>query len=660
MNYMPFSIQDKLERIQQDHIKGDFLNSIAELDELLKKEEITIEERIKAKILKSQIVNALTTLGYEHSSFDYGMKLAQEVIRESRDIKDKNLKFDSLLNLELNYFNLNKWQELQKLYAEIIQMFDELEPSKDLDYLKRKAQIITIKGIIPLLRTYSGESATEEELEKGFQILIEGEKFCEKNNLSIYQLSILANIGFILTNRGELDSALEISQKMVDICKGAKNKLAIAYSLDFLAQSYYQKNDYKKFYELSKERLVIAEELEIEGMIANTYNNIGLYYLVIGEYDEALNYYTRSLEIYQNINRENAIAITQEKCGYVYFLKGDFDKAIEFYDKAYPVLKENQPQQWYEIFSGFAAVYIQKGELDRALEFLYQLMTIHKGMQNLLGISYVLSEQGMIYWQKGMKEQALSFIQESLEIRQKISNKALVSASLSYLIQFNVELNNIKEARKYFESLDLINEEIKNKHVSQNHKYSEALILKTSSNLRDKVKAELLFEQLVEEDILYPILIQVLLHLCDILLLEMKETNEPEVLKKIYKHVNRLQELSEKNKSHVLLVETLRLKAQLSLLEFDVEEARTLLLDAQNIAQKNGLDRLVLTLLKQQEDLIKQSIELKKLEKTSSSISHRMSVVKLEDTVENIKRTSLTKTISREEEVSRKLFSIQI
>ncbi|MCG3260751.1 MAG: hypothetical protein H7644_13445, partial [Candidatus Heimdallarchaeota archaeon] len=74
----------------------------------------------------------------------------------------------------------------------------------------------------------------------------------------------------------------------------------------------------------------------------------------------------------------------------------------------------------------------------------------------------------------------------------------------------------------------------------------------------------------------------------------------------------------------------------------------------------NGLDRLVLDLLKQQEDLTEQSIDLKNLEQTSSPLSHRMSVVKLEDTVEEIKKTSLTKTISREVEVSKKLFSIQI
>lgn len=657
---MATPIQKELEKILQELISGDFLNSVDKLDKLLKKEEITKEERVKAKILKSEIVDSLAFLGYEQSSFDYGMKLAHEAMQESRDLKDKNLKLDSLLNLGFNYFYLNKWQELQKVYDEIISMFDELEPNKDLEYLKRKAMIFIFKGVTPLLKTYAGERVTEEEKEKCFQYLIEGEEFCEKNNLLLYQMSILMNLGSILINQGEIDSALEVREKMVDVSRRTLNKIAIAHSLDYLALVYYHKNDYKKFYELNKERLVIAEELEIAGMIAKTYNNIGLYYLVIGEYDEALSYYNRSLEIYQNTNEENAIALTQEKCGYVYFLKGDFDKALEFYDEAYPVLKENQPQGWYIILSGFADFFIQKGSLDKALEYLNQLMTIHEGLQNLFGISSVLSDQGKIYWQKGMKEQALSFIQKSLEIRQKIGDKALVAASLSYLVQFNVELNNIEKAKKYFESLDLINKEIKNKHVSQYHKYSEALILKTSSNLRDRIKAELLFEQLVEEEILYPVLIQVLLHICDILLLEMKETNEPEVMKKIHKHVNRLQELSEKNKSHVLLVETLRLKAQLALLEFEVEDARKILLDAQNIAQKNGLDRLVLTLLKQQEDLIKQSIELKKLDKTSSSISHRMSVVKLEDTVENIKRTSLTKTVSREGEVSKKLFSIQI
>ena len=118
--------------------------------------------------------------------------------------------------------------------------------------------------------------------------------------------------------------------------------------------------------------------------------------------------------------------------------------------------------------------------------------------------------------------------------------------------------------------------------------------------------------------------------------------------------------MAEKNNSHLLHVETIRLNAQLALLEFDIDNARALLLKALNLAQENNFERLVLDLLQQQEKLTKQSIELRNLEKTSSTISQRMSVIEINDTVSSIKRTSITETVKKEEEVSKKLFSIQI
>ena len=287
-------------------------------------------------------------------------------------------------------------------------------------------------------------------------------------------------------------------------------------------------------------------------------------------------------------------------------------------------------------------------------------MTFLKSFQHQSGMSDVLTEQGLIFWQKGMKEQALSSMQEGLEIRQKIDYKELIATSLSYLIQFNVELNSLETAKKYFESLELINEEVKTKKISQLCNFSEALILKRSSDLRDRMKAEVLFDQLIKGDVSYSVLVQVLLNLCDLLILEMKETDDSKILEKIYKHVNKLQEMAKKNNSHLLNVETLRLNAQLALLEFDIDNARTLLLKALNIAQKNNFDRLVLGLLQQQEKLTKQSIELKNLERTTSTISQRMSVIDLNGTVSSIKKTSITETVKKDEEISKKLFSIQI
>ena len=660
VRYVPSSVQKEIDRIHRNYMNGELLVSLTELDDVLKNKEITIEERIKVDILRSEINCVSATYMVERGSLEIGMKFAQKAMKESKNHKDKTLRFDSLLNLAINYFYSNEWQESKKQVKEILTDFEDFEPSRDFYYLKRKALVLMLKGLLPFFKTYTGKGTSDVEIEKGFQLWIEGEKFCEENNLYLYQMGFLLNIKYMQTNLGDLDLALETGQKMVTISKEHLGKFSLAFSLYHLAWTYYNKNDFVKFYELNKERLIIVEESENKGMIASTYQNLGDYYLVIGEYDEALDYFKRSLEIYQKLNRENAIAFAQGDCGYVYFLKGDLGRALEFYEEAYPVLRENQPQDWFKVLTAFARVYTQKGDLDRALGFLDELMTIQEGFRNQIGISTVLMDQAMIYWQKGMKEQAISILQESFEIRYKVGNKALAASSLASLIQFNVEINNLEEAKKYFGHLDLINKELKNVHVSQYHKFSEALVHKKSSNLRDRLKAELLFEQLVEEDIQYSVLVQVLLHLCDILLLEMKETNEPEVLKKINKHVNKLQELSEKNNSHLLLVETLRLKAQLALIEFDVDNARALLLKAQNIAQENGFERLVLDLLEQQKKLTKQSIELKNLEKTSSTISQRMTLVELDDSVSVIKRTSITETVTKEEEVSKKLFSIQI
>ncbi|MCG3217295.1 MAG: tetratricopeptide repeat protein, partial [Candidatus Heimdallarchaeota archaeon] len=387
--------------------------------------------------------------------------------------------------------------------------------------------------------------------------------------------------------------------------------------------------------------------------------SIGFYYLIIGDYEESLVTFNKSLEIYKNQGKKISVAFVQKQCGYAYFLMGNFEEALEYYDKAFSVLNEARPQTWRFILSDLADVLIQVGDFDKALEYLEQLMPIHVGLNDQHGISMVLTGQGMIYWQKGMKEKGLELIEKSLEIRSKIGDKSREAASLSYLIKFNVELGNVTKAKDYFESLNLINNEIDNEHVKQNHKFSEALILKESSNSRDRIKAELLFEQLIEEEAIYPVLVEVLLNLCELLLTDLKETSNPDSLVKINTYVNKLQEISTKNKSHFLLVETLGLKAQLALVELDIETAKNLLLKAQTIAQENGLDKSVLDLLKQQENITKQSIELKKLEHAKSTISSRMSVVKLEDTVGNIKKTSLSKTVSREE-VSKKLLSIQI
>ncbi len=657
---MPSPIQEVIDRIQEQIRKMDIFGFLDEMDAILESKEITKEERVYALITKSELLLFHTYFGLKGATYEKGLKVAKEALKISIEIENKTLIIDSKQALLWLYFYMNAWKEVQQIIDEIITSFDEIEPSQDFYYFKRKAYFLMCKGLVPFIKIYTGNIPVNEEIEEAIKLWQEGEQFCKKHNLPYLQAGFLFNLGSMHATRGELDLALDIRLKSLKIAKENTSKFGVLYYIGPLAWAYFNKNDYKKFFDLMQERLRLAEELGSRKFIAYTYGSMGTYYVATLNYDDAIEYYNRSLEIHRSMKNENSSAFVQNSIGNVYYLKGDLDKAIENYEEAFPVLKENQPQGWFGILSDLAEVSVQKGDLETSLKYLEELMTIQKGFQNKFSISHILTEQGKIFWQKGMKDQSLTLIRDGFELRQKIGNKNLIADSLSYLIQFNVELGNIEAAKKYFVSLDIINKETKIKQVSQNHKFSEAIILKSSSDLRDRLKAEVLFEHLIEEDVSYPVLIQTLMHLCDLLLLEMKETDDSKVLEKINKHITKLQELSEKNNSHILLVQTLRLQAQLALIEFDIDNSRALLLKAQNIAQEHGFERLVLDLLKQQEKLTKQSIELTNLEKTSSTISQRMSVIEINDTVSSIKRTSITETVKKEEEVSKKLFSIQI
>ncbi len=656
---MPTSIKEEFEKLQQSAISGDFLTTITELDKLLERKDLSLEDKLYLKLFKSEVISGLNQIGLDGYTYEEGIKLAEEVVQKIGEIDDEYLRIGAYMILGTSYLNVYNYAKAIETYEHNKPKFRKLKPISGIFYLRLQALDYILEGMVPLLKTYIDENATDAEKAKGFQLTMKSERFCEENNLISYQIASLNNIATMQYFMGDLNAYHETRLKMDAVAKSTGNKLFYASTLSGLAYSYYSLNNYKKYYDILKEKLIIVEELEIKSMTASTYLDIGLYYLIIGDNEEALVSYNKSLEIYKNQGKKISIAFVQKQCGYAYFLMGNFEEALEYYDKAFSVLNEARPQTWRFILSDLADVLIQVGDFDKALEYLEQLMPIHVGLNDQHGISMVLTGQGMIYWQKGMKEKGLELIEKSLEIRSKIGDKPREAASLSYLIKFNVELGNVTKAKDYFESLNLINNEIDNEHVKQNHKFSEALILKESSNSRDRIKAELLFEQLIEEEAIYPVLVEVLLNLCELLLTDLKETSNPDSLVKINTYVNKLQEISTKNKSHFLLIETLGLKAQLALVELDIETAKNLLLKAQTIAQENGLDKTVLDLLKQQETLTKQSIELKKMDQTKTTISSRMSVVKLEKTVDSIKKASLTKTVSREE-VNRKLLSIQI
>jgi tetratricopeptide (TPR) repeat protein len=69
---------------------------------------------------------------------------------------------------------------------------------------------------------------------------------------------------------------------------------------------------------------------------ANSYNNIGLVYCYLSDYDKALEHYLKSLEIQENVLGKNHpnIAHTYNNIGLLYFDKEDYERALEYLTKS--------------------------------------------------------------------------------------------------------------------------------------------------------------------------------------------------------------------------------------------------------------------------------------------------------------------------------------
>jgi predicted amidohydrolase len=107
------------------------------------------------------------------------------------------------------------------------------------------------------------------------------------------------------------------------------------------------------------------------------------------------------------------------------------------------------------------------------------------------------------------------------------------------------------------------------------------------------VKAEEILEKIVEEDVSdHALTTTAMIHLCDLLLLELKATRAEEVLDKVKDLTQQLFMVAETQASNHLLVETYMLQSKLALIDFEVTEAQRLLTEAKKLADEKGLDRL--------------------------------------------------------------------
>jgi hypothetical protein len=168
------------------------------------------------------------------------------------------------------------------------------------------------------------------------------------------------------------------------------------------------------------------------------------------------------------------------------------------------------------------------------------------------------------------------------------------------------------------------------------------LILKTSVRIKDKARAQQLFQEIIEdpkferefEIYLTDSKKTALLNFCELLFFELKSspdeiTEEGEVFQEAKHIVDTLAALAQQKHSFPLLVNTQILQAKFALIEGNITTAIQLLDQAKAIAEKSGLTSLLNQAQQEKQTVVKDINELRKMIENNATITERIEKLEL-------------------------------
>jgi len=398
------------------------------------------------------------------------------------------------------------------------------------------------------------------------------------------------------------------------------------------------KGEYKLSLEYLKQGLKLSNEIGHKRAIGKFHNNIGMTYWQIGDLNQALDHYHKSIEIYQKVGNKQLIAILLLNIGLIFWHRGDLSLALEYNRSSLNVFEQLGEKKWMaDALNNMGLIHLNKGNVDIALNHLQRSLSIREDIGSRRDIGTSFLNIGYVYENKGNLKKAFSFHLKSLELFEKIGNNLDLSESLMNLVSVSVYMGLKEKAGSYLEKLRSIKNNENNKLIDVYYRISKAKLLKMSNRFVKRAEAQLLLQQIADEDVLvFELTIDAMVNLSELLLMELKDSGDEEVLMEVKELLNRLLNLSKSQNSHSWLANTYLLQSKLSLLELDMESAQQLLVQAQLIAEEKELHQLKLTITQENDLLMGQIEKWEKFIEQKPALSEIIEISQFNDLIERL------------------------
>jgi len=265
--------------------------------------------------------------------------------------------------------------------------------------------------------------------------------------------------------KGEYANALSDHARALEIRSRIKYGQGIAHSYNNLGLNYHALRDYEKATEHFLKGAKMAEETKDTVLQSYIYSNIGILFEEQKQYEQALEYEAKALELLSRRPASRQLANTLNNIALIYHKIEQPEKARNFALRCLNMRKDLDDRNGIaQALNLLGLISTKEGELGRADSLFNSALTIYDLDQNHWGIAMVrgnLGDNGLV--QKTFRE-ALANCQVAYDLSVKHQLEWEESAC-KCLAEANQQLGNTQKATHYWKRLIAIKDSIYSKNA---------------------------------------------------------------------------------------------------------------------------------------------------------------------------------------------------
>lgn len=345
--------------------------------------------------------------------------------------------------------------------------FGEIDAQKTIEYA------VEAQGISKKIGFKKGEAQSTRNIGLGYYktgrydtaiMLCEQAVEMAKNaGLSRIMADALNTIGNVYYRKGEIYKAIDTYEQILPIYEKLGKKIDRAGTISNIGSIYSSQGNYRQALQNFQEALQLFERLDHVSGKANVQHNLADLYEKQGEYDKALIYYLQTASNDSISGNKAGRAYTLSNVANVYTQLGDTVKAIQNYYHAMSLFQEsgsncsmNMPQ------TNLGELYLHIGQIDSAYFYIITAYETSKRCESTLSIVQSLIDLSKYYQKVGDLSSANKNLQEAYDLANELQLQPIIAKTANELYLLNRKTNNYKEALKYLEIKEEINEDLFN------------------------------------------------------------------------------------------------------------------------------------------------------------------------------------------------------